>query len=155
MSNRWLFFPTPSGGTLVTKFKLVSEVASGSGSTFATDSSNYVLSGTDDVANNYQRYPSGDIRKSAQYIEFLIKIQSSSPDYSGAAAWDAARISSGFTLANCSLTIGGTTLNPLVAVSSYIYGPRIRYDAGSRSAATAYFNNVSVGDSIVVIADWT
>ena len=136
---------------------MVSEVASiilAQGKAF-TDSGDYVLSGTDDVANNYERYTVGDIRKSAQYIDFLIKIKSGSPDYADGDAWHAARNSSGFTLANCSITIGGTLLNPLTAMSNSQYGPRLRYNTGSRSAATTYFGNITIGDSVVVIADWT
>jgi len=149
----WLFFPTPSAST--PKLKVVSEIVSQSGSDFYTDSSNYVLSGTDDVANNYQRYPSGDIRKGGQYIDFLIKIQSGSPDYASGTAWNNDRVTSGFTLANCSITIGGALLSPLTAMSNNQYGPRLRYNSGSRNAANNYFSNISVGDSIVVIADWT
>ena len=148
--SKWLFFPTQSAGTPQIRVS----------ATLGTDltatkfqTSNWSISGADDVANNYEQGANGDIRRSQGIIDILIKIQSGSPDYADSSAWNTARVSSGFNFSNCSLVVAGTTFTGATSISTNRFGPRLRF-VSSVSAATTFFDGMSAGDSIIITADW-
>jgi len=155
MTSRWLFFPTQ---TTADAFKLraagtVSSIStSGWSAGYATTSSSgYTLTGTDDVQNNYLRYPYGsDIRPAyGTQIRFLIGIQTGT-DYASAAAWATAVNAAGINVSNCSVVLNGTDY-PVTNLGVSQWGS---YFTVGSTAATAYFSNISVGSSFEFTYDW-
>ncbi len=155
MSPRWLFFPTQ---TSVDSFKVraagtisVVSTSGWSAGYGTTNASGYTLTGTDDVQNNYQRYPHGsDIRPSSGgKVRFLLGIKSSG-DYSGSGAWSTAVNAAGINVSNCEVVLDGTDY-PVTAMSIDQWGS---YFTIGTTAATAYFSNLAAGSTFSFTIDW-
>jgi len=151
--SKWLFFPTQSASGNPQMQITTTLQTKDSSTQWQTNTSGWAISGADNVANNYQQYTSGDIRRSTNIIDCLFRIQSGSPDYANSSAWNTARVASGFIFANCSVVVGGNTFSAASSVSSNRYGPRLRF-VSTTSDATSFFDGFTAGDSVVITADW-
>ena len=155
MTPKWLFFPSPPATGV--KLQLDADlVATNRVNKF--NLTNATLSGSDDVANNYELYLPGPFRKSTTFIEWLFKVDSSG-DYSNVGAWETAVTNAGGLNTSDSVwTHDGATFNATSVThthggnSSLVV--RVRWN-GSSTDVTNFWNTLAGGETTQIKLNWS
>ena len=154
----WLFFPTPpaAGVKLQLDAELVSHI-----STTRFNLTNASLSGTDDVANNYDIYTSTPLRRNsaATNIEWLFKVKNTG-DYVNAGAWETEVTNAGGPIvAESTWQHNGSTIFTATSIN-YTGGrdnlttPRVKW-VSDVTSITNFWNLLSGGDTITIKINWS
>jgi len=160
--SNWLFFPSPSNKLVLTMGNLVDPGGKHSGSRWNITTGDSSITGTDDVANNYEFETTHPIQKSTalgggnSIIMILFKVKSSG-DYSNAQAWSAAvgtsldTTTSNWEHDGSLLTVGSITTN------HHSFGSvtcRVRFN-GTTTNVDNFWNTMSAGETSTVTLNWT
>jgi len=155
----WLFFPTPAAAGVKVQLdaELVEVVSRGVVNTSRFNLTNTTLSGTDDVANNYELYSHSPLRKSTTYIEWLFKVKASG-DYSTAGDWETdVTNAGGLIVADSTWTHDGAAFSP--STITHTHGSnsgtilRVRWN-GSSTDVTNFWNTLADGETTEIKLNW-
>ena len=147
--NKWLFFPTPSGGDSFVITGTASADLSASSSSAVTS---WAKSGTD--ADDFLEYPHTPVRVATSYVEILFKVDTGQ-SYANVGAFESATT---MVSGTSSYKIGGNTF-PHTSVT-HTHGSnsgsvvRVRFNAAS-SAVTTFRNLLDAGDAVEITMNWT
>jgi len=148
----WLLFPTPAG----VKLQRDAELVAARGFFNLTNST---LSGTDDVANNYELYSSTPLRKdiSSTYIEWLLRVKSSG-DYVNAGAWETVVTNAGGIItADSTWTHDGAAFNATSITHTFGSNSgtilRVRWN-GSSTDVINFWNTLATGETTQIKLNW-
>ena len=149
----WLLFPAPAG----VKLQLDAELVAAPRGSINFNLTNSTLSGTDDVANNYELYASTPLRKSTTYIEWLLKVKSSG-DYANAGAWETVVTNAGGIItADSTWTHDGAAFNATSVTHTHGSNSgtilRVRWN-GSSTDVTNFWNTLAAGETTQLKLNW-
>ncbi len=156
----WLFFPTPpaAGVKLQLDAELVEVISRGSPNPNRFNLTNATLSGTDDVANNYDLYTSAPLRKSTSYIEWLFKVDNTG-DYTTCGDWETdVTNAGGIIVADSTWTHDGAAFSP--STITHTHGSnsgtvvRVRWN-GSSTDVTNFWNTLADGETTQIKLNWS
>ena len=151
----WLFFPTPPAAGV--KLQLDAELVA-TARTTRFNTTNATLSGTDDVANNYDLYSFAPLRKSTTYIEWLVKVKSTG-DYTTAGDWETdVTNAGGIIVADSTWTHDGADFNATSITHTHGSNSgvvlRVRWN-GSSTDVTNFWNTLAAGETTQIKLNWS
>ena len=151
----WLFFPTPPAAGV--KLQLDAELVA-TARTNRFNLTNATLSGTDDVANNYDLYSFAPLRKSTTYIEWLVKVKSTG-DYATTGDWETdVTNAGGIIVADSTWTHDGADFNAVTITHTHGADSgvnlRVRWN-GSSTDVTNFWNTLAAGETTQIKLNWS